>query len=765
VTWWTTAPAIVAESLVGVPDPLLTALQTGPPASPAAVACSLVRSLAPPEHSDPSPTWLLQEQVSSFRRALAAVRRYRGAVLADPLGSGKTYVSLAVARAINRGSTACLVPASLLAQWEATARRLGVGVTLASHQQVSRGQLPADTCGLVVIDESHHFRNPHTRRYQHLAPWLVGRPALLVTATPIVNRIEDLAHQLLLAVRDDALALDGIVSLKTILTEGCPAPALGQLVIERELAIDQRPVRIQRISQPTAPERETITRLIEPLRELRLSRCEPIAALIRSVLLRAAGSSPAAYAGGLRRYRKLLLHARDAWEVGRSMDRAALRHFTGELADQLVWWELLPGTEYETDLVLDDLSQLESLIRVAETATRGEDPKLNRLRQILRDGTPTLVFSCSRDTVRYIREGLADLGLAWCTGEYSGIGRTVLARREVLAWFHEPTTSTLAPRHLIVTDVAAEGLDLQRAARVIHYDLPWTPMRLEQREGRSMRYGSSYSEVEAVRFAAPAVLERSLRIEAALARKAKLPARAGLGPDGRHLWRWRSTLVEQLGSGEARAAVAFLPAASHRGLLAGFALYRSGEPVCLSATVLWLEPNGKWTEQPETVTDRLRTAATEPRISPANDDDLRRWLAHLVLPIRERLALTRGRRWIKPDPSAAARHLASRLQGMVRDAGRRHNRCGLEQLEHALGFVAGGHTAGEAALIERLAKASDREISLTLGSLPAGTVHWDGLEVRLSGLIIFDTAQPGTAGLASPECLDCKPLSSTSTEP
>jgi superfamily II DNA or RNA helicase len=765
VTWWTAPPAIVAESLVGVPDPLLTALQTGPPASPAAVACSLVRSLAPLEHSDPPPAWLLPEQVASFRRALAAVRHYGGAVLADPVGSGKTYVALAVARALNHGSTACLVPASLLAQWEASASTLGVPVTLASHQQVSRGQLPAHTRGLVVIDESHHFRNPHTLRYQHLAPWLVGRPALLITATPIVNRVEDLAHQLLLAVRDDALALNGIVSLKTILAEGCVAAALGQLVIERELVTDPRPTRIQKISRPTTSECDTAAHLIEPLQRLRLSKCEPIAALIRNVLLRAAGSSPAAYGGGLRRYRKLLLHARDAWKAGRSMDRAALRHFTGELADQLVWWELLPGGESETDLVLDDLSPLEDLIELAETVTRDEDLKLNRLRQILSDGTPTLVFSCSRDTVRYIRKRLADLGLAWCTGEYSGIGRTVLPRREVLAWFRAPTSSTLAPRHLIVTDVAAEGLDLQRAARVVHYDLPWTPMRLEQREGRSVRYGSSYSEVEAWRFAAPPLLESSLRMEAILARKARLPARAGLGPEGHHLWRWRSALVERFGNGEARAGVALIPSASHRGLLAGFALYRSDEPICLSATVLWLEPNGRWTETPRTVTDWLETAAAEHRISPVKGDDLRQWLAHLAVPIRERLALTRGRRWIKPDPSAAARHLASRLQGMVRDAARRHNGSRLEQLERGLAFVAGGHTAGEAALIETLAKGTDRDISVAVGRLPAGTIGWDGIEVRLTGLIVFGPAQAGTAELASPEWHDSRPRSSTSTEP
>jgi hypothetical protein len=223
--------------------------------------------------------------------------------------------------------------------------------------------------------------------------------------------------------------------------------------------------------------------------------------------------------------------------------------------------------------------------------------------------------------------------------------------------------------------------------------------------------------------------------------------------------------VERFGSGEARAGAAFLPAANHRGLLAGFALYRSDEPVCLSATVLWLEPNGTWTETPETVADRLMAAAAEHGIGSVNDDALRQWLAHLAVPIRERLGLTRGRRWIKPDPSTAARHLAGRLQGLVREAARKHNAERLGQLEAALAFVAGGHTAGEAALIEKLAKGTDREISVAVGRLPASTTGCDGIEARLTGLIIFGTPQAGTAKLASSECLDCKPLSSTSTEP
>ena len=47
-------------------------------------------------------------------------------------------------------------------------------------------------------------------------------------------------------------------------------------------------------------------------------------------------------------------------------------------------------------------------------------------------------------------------------------------------------------RLLVATDAAAEGLDLQRTARyLLHYDCPWNPSRLEQRNGRLDRYGQA----------------------------------------------------------------------------------------------------------------------------------------------------------------------------------------------------------------------------------------------------------------------------------
>ena len=684
--------------------------------------------------------------------------------MADPVGSGKTFVSLALAQAVNHGPTACLVPASLSAQWQATADRLSVSVALCSHEQVSRGTLPRATRGLVVIDESHHFRNPHTKRYRHLAPWLVGRTALLVTATPIVNRVVDLAHQLLLTIPDDALALDGVASLRAMLEKQCLQPALGQLVFESDAEPDHRPGRVHSSSLPAEPEHAAVARTITVLNRLRLSRSKPIAGLIRGVFLRATASSPAALVGALRRYRRLLLHARDARQVGQSMDRAELRHFTGELDDQLVWWELLPITKTESEIELSDLSKLGQVIHQVEATAQEADGKLTRLRHLLADGRPTLIFTVSRDTVRYIRHHLADLRIAWCTGERAGIGNATLSRRSVLSWFREPTSSSLAPLHLVVTDVAAEGLDLQRAARVIHYDLPWTPMRMEQREGRSVRYGSPHAQVEVVQFTLPPLLERRLQFESTLARKVKLPAKAGLGPGGRHIWRWRTEVADRFRDRAALAGVASV-VSPELGLLAGFSLCLSGQLAPLAATVIWMDRNGAWTEDADIVRAWLALAAEQDQPAEPSSAQLKDWLSLLAQPLRDRLAFTRARRWIVPDPSPAACRAMARLQSLARQAARRHQARRLAELERALALVAGGHTAGEATLIDRLAEAPDPEVPRLIGTLPTRRFEWEQIEVRLTGVVMFGPAHRPAIEVASPECPGFRPPSSTSTEP
>jgi hypothetical protein len=740
--FWPGAPAIVAEALAPVTHPVLTALRAGPWAEPAAVARALARELLPEEAPIAPPAWLLPEQVPSLRRVVAALRRYRGALLADPVGSGKTYVALAAAAALApRQPATCLVPSALIPQWRATARCLGVEIVPLSHEQVSRGRLPDQDRGLVVIDEAHRFRTPRTRRYRHLAPWLVGRTTLLVTATPVVNRLSDLLHQLLLGIRDDALLPDGVPSLRALLGKGAGSPALGRVVIERTGAVG-RPVRADRISAPEPAECDGAAAALALLDRLRLSRTGPTASLVRSVLRQAASSSPRALVGALRRYRALLLHARDARAAGTPVDRAAIRRFTGESGDQLVFWELLPACAGAAELELGDLECIDAVVTEAELWSRGPDPKAERLRRLLQDGVPTLIFVTRRETVRHLRERLGGGGLAWCTGERAGLGAVSLPRTTVLGWFREGPGALAAgragARHLVVTDVAAEGLDLQRAARVVHYDLPWTPMRLDQRDGRALRLGSRHPTVEVIRFAIPPAIERGLRVERALRHKRGLPGEAGLGPGGRRLWRWRTELAEALGEGVAAPGSCIVPRGPG-GILAGFGLYAraAGGEVRLAFCLGWMDRDGCWSEREDTIAERLTSAAGCAAACPPDPDRLHEALARLTEPIRARLAAARERRWALAEADRPARAVAGALQQAIRSAARRRDAAALEGLERALGFVAGGHTAGEAILLERLSAAGGAELGRVAARLPAPTPRWGPVEARLAGVLLF----------------------------
>jgi hypothetical protein len=422
------------------------------------------------------------------------------------------------------------------------------------------------------------------------------------------------------------------------------------------------------------------------------------------------------------------------------MDRAALRRFTGETGDQLMLWELLPTAGDPGELDPDDLHRVDAVLAAMAPRAGEPDPKLERLREILEDGAVSLVFVARQETVRHLRGGLGR-GTAWCTGNRAGLDACAVPRATVLDWFREGpgalTGERAGARHLVVTDVAAEGLDLQRAGRVVHYDLPWTPMRMDQRDGRALRLGSRHARVDIVRFALPPALERALRLETAIRRKRGLPAAVGLGAGGRRLWRWRTELAESLGGDGGEEGVSVVRAGP-RGALAGFGLY--GLTLAGSARVAfvvgWLDPAGRWTEDEEVMAARLTAAAQSPD-GTAEPGAMQAALEQLATPIRERLAAMRERRWARTECHAAARAVAARLQGAVREAARRRDLAALDPLDRALAFVAGGHTAGETLLLERLAQAGDAELLRAASRFPAPTPSWGTVEARLSSVVLF----------------------------
>lgn len=107
-----------------------------------------------------------------------------------------------------------------------------------------------------------------------------------------------------------------------------------------------------------------------------------------------------------------------------------------------------------------------------------------------------IVFTEYRTTQKWLYDLLAGQGLAQndrLMMLYGGMNSD--DREQVKAAFQSgPELSNV--RILLATDAASEGLDLQNhCSNLIHYEIPWNPNRLEQRNGRIDRHGQQASEV------------------------------------------------------------------------------------------------------------------------------------------------------------------------------------------------------------------------------------------------------------------------------
>jgi superfamily II DNA or RNA helicase len=132
---------------------------------------------------------------------------------------------------------------------------------------------------------------------------------------------------------------------------------------------------------------------------------------------------------------------------------------------------------------LSDVSResrlLRGLLAAAQSAAVRESKLLTLARLLSRADEPAIVFTEYRDTLRHVREVLR-VPSAVLHG-----GLTRAERAAAIADFVNGSR-----RVLLATDAGAEGLNLHHACRlVVNLELPWNPMRLEQRIGRVDRIG------------------------------------------------------------------------------------------------------------------------------------------------------------------------------------------------------------------------------------------------------------------------------------
>ncbi len=162
-------------------------------------------------------------------------------------------------------------------------------------------------------------------------------------------------------------------------------------------------------------------------------------------------------------------------------------------ADPAARREFVDQCQGEIDYLEDFLADLNAL---------GSDSKFERLAadlgEVLQKRDSVIVFTQYTDTMDYLREKLRKVygSQVAC---YSGRGGerlrdgkwAVVSKEEIKLAFR----SSREVKILLCTESASEGLNLQTCGVLFNYDMPWNPMRVEQRIGRIDRIGQAYDRV------------------------------------------------------------------------------------------------------------------------------------------------------------------------------------------------------------------------------------------------------------------------------
>ena len=180
--------------------------------------------------------------------------------------------------------------------------------------------------------------------------------------------------------------------------------------------------------------------------------------------------------------------------------------------DELEWTEAdaidaMPSEELTTQI----REQIQGLIEKAKTLDT-EDLKLEALRKVVRSrqrrrNNKIMIFSSFRHTLSYLYKHLEAEGfrVGLIHGDVPDDERLELRSR-----FEKPKTERDSFDLMLFSEVGCEGLDYQFCDCIINYDLPWNPMKVEQRIGRIDRKGQKSKSVSIINLITPGTVDADI---------------------------------------------------------------------------------------------------------------------------------------------------------------------------------------------------------------------------------------------------------------
>ncbi|QDT24352.1 DEAD/DEAH box helicase [Gimesia chilikensis] len=158
--------------------------------------------------------------------------------------------------------------------------------------------------------------------------------------------------------------------------------------------------------------------------------------------------------------------------------------------------------------------RIQSVIAMANNLDK-KDPKLEKVIQLVNQKQEAqiypnhriMIFSSFRHTLHYLKEGLLSAGIrvGLVHGNVPDEERTTVRHR-----FERPKDDPEALDVVLFSEVGCEGLDYQFCDCIINYDLPWNPMRIEQRIGRIDRNGQKSQFVSVYNMITPGTVDADI---------------------------------------------------------------------------------------------------------------------------------------------------------------------------------------------------------------------------------------------------------------
>ena len=156
----------------------------------------------------------LQYQQQAVIQALKKLDEYNGVFLSDVVGLGKTFIAAQLLQQI-KGRILVICPPVLKSYWEESLHDFRVPAKVESLGKLEHViKFGIDRFEYIVVDEAHRFRNENTRSYADLLDICRGKKVILVTATPLNNKIDDIFAQIKLFQVPKNSAIPGIPNLE-----------------------------------------------------------------------------------------------------------------------------------------------------------------------------------------------------------------------------------------------------------------------------------------------------------------------------------------------------------------------------------------------------------------------------------------------------------------------------------------------------------------------------------------------------------------------